>query len=199
MARTYRLKKRAERQEETRLRIVEAAIGLHTTVGPARATVSAIAENAGVERHTYYRHFPEERDLLDGCSGLYMERNPLPSPAPWREIADPRKRLRRGLGEMYSYYERNEAMLANVVRDAEVHPPTRETFETHVGPQLEAIGEALAEALPGARRRSTQAAIMLALDFNTWRLLVTRGGLSTGQAAELMTAMLSCVGGATAT
>ena len=118
MARTYRLKKRAERQEETRRRIVEAAVDLHTSTGPGRTTVSAIAEGAGVERHTYYRHFPKERDLISACTGLYMERNPLPDPAEWREIADPLKRLRRGLKDMYSYYEQNEQLLANVVRDA---------------------------------------------------------------------------------
>lgn len=195
MARTYRLKKRAERQAGTRLRIVEAAIGLHATVGPGRTTVSAIAERAGVERHTYYRHFPEERDLFDGCTGLYMERNPLPDPAAWHEIVDPPKWLRHGLNEMYSYYERNEAMLTNVVRDAEDHPLTREMFELHVAPQLGVIGGALAEALPRTRRRGTQAALELALDFNTWRLLVRRSGLSSRQAAELMTATLSCVSG----
>ena len=198
MTRPYRLKKRAERQEETRLRIVEAAIALHTAVGPAHTTVSAIAEKAGVERHTYYRHFPEERDLLNGCSGLYMERNPLPDPADWREIADPRKLLQHGLKDLYVYYEANEAMLANIVRDAEVHPLTREMFEIHAAPQLGAIGATLAEVLPGARRRSTQAALELALDFNTWRLLVRRSGLSTSQAAELMAATLSCVGSASA-
>src|SRR2546429_5805679 len=111
MPRSYRLKKRAERQEETRGRIVEAAVALHSTVGPGRTTVSAIAEKAGVERHTYYRHFPVERDLFSACTGLYMERNPLPDPAAWRTVADPLRRLRRGLTEMYSYYERNEAML----------------------------------------------------------------------------------------
>ncbi len=196
MARTYRQKRRAERQEETRLRIIEAAIDLHTTVGPARTTVSAIADQAGVERHTYYRHFPEERDLLDGCSGLHMERNPLPDPAAWHEIADPQKRLRHGLHEIYSYYERNEAMLANVVRDAEIHQPTRETFERYVAPYLGAIAGALAEGLPGARRRRTQAALELALDFNTWRLLARRGDLSTREATELMAATVACSGGA---
>ena len=196
MARTYRQKERAKHQQETRLRIIEAAIGLHTSVGPAGTTVSAIAEQAGVERHTYYRHFPQERDLLDGCSGLYMERNPLPDPAAWHEIADPQKRLRHGLRELYSYYERNEAMLANVVRDAEIHPPTRETFERYVGPHMGAIAGALAEGLPGVRRRSTQAALGLALDFNTWRLLARRSGLSTREAAELMAATVPCIGGA---
>jgi AcrR family transcriptional regulator len=198
MPRTYKLKKRAERQEETRRRIVEAAIDLHTSVGPGRATVSAIAEQAGVERHTYYRHFPEESDLFKDCTGLYMERNPLPDPAKWADIADPSKRLRHGLREMYSYYERNEAMLANVVRDAEVHPLTREMFERYVARDLGGIGAALAATLPNARRRTTQAALELALDFGTWRLLVRRRGLSTERAAELMTTTVLCVSGASA-
>jgi AcrR family transcriptional regulator len=197
MARRYSLKKRAERQAETRLRIIEAAIALHAGVGPGRTTVSAIAEKAGVERHTYYRHFPEERDLFDGCTGLYMERNPLPDPSRWREIADQSNRLRRGLTELYSYYERNDAMLTNVIRDAEGHPLTREMFELHAAPPLARIREVLAEALPGMRRRRTQAALELALDFNTWRLLVRRSGLTSRQAAELMTTTLSCVSGAT--
>lgn len=193
MARTYRLNKRAERQEETRRRIVEAAIDLHTTIGPGRTTVSAIAEDAGVERHTYYRHFPEERDLLSACTGLYMKRNPLPDPDEWREIADPLKRLRRGLNDMYSYFEQNEQLLANVVRDVEVHPLTRESFELNFLPRLSAIGAALAETLPGSHRRTTLAALQLALDFGTWRLLVRRSGLSTVGAAELMATTLSCV------
>jgi AcrR family transcriptional regulator len=198
MARSYRLKKRAETQAETRLRIIESANALHADGGPGRTTVSAIAEKAGVERHTYYRHFPEERALFDGCTGLYMERNPLPDPAGWREIADPPKRLRRGLNEMYSYYERNESMLTNVIRDAEDHPLTREMFQLHVAPRLSVIDEALAEALPGTLRGGTRAALELALDFNTWRLLVRRSGMTSRQAAELMTATLSCVSGAKA-
>ena len=88
--RKYELKKRAERQEETRRRIVEAAVDLHGTIGPARTSVSAIAERAGVQRHTYYRHFPDERTLGMACSGLHFERNPLPDPEPWREIERPR-------------------------------------------------------------------------------------------------------------
>src|SRR4051794_30065455 len=126
MGRKYELRKRAERQEETRRRIVEAAVDLHGTIGPARTTVSAIAERAGVQRHTYYRHFPDDRTLGLACSGLYAERNPMPDPEPWRGIPDPEKRLRRGLEELYAYFERNEPMLSNVTRDAEVDPVTAE-------------------------------------------------------------------------
>ena len=41
-----------------------AAFELHATVGPAQATISAVAERAGVERHTVYRHFPDKASLL---------------------------------------------------------------------------------------------------------------------------------------
>src|SRR2546423_5155408 len=104
MTRKYELKRRAENVEETRRKIVEAAVDLHGTVGPARTTVSAIAERAGVQRQTYYRHFPEERDLLHACSGLWEERHPPPDVAGLREIADGPERLRAGLTGLYSFY-----------------------------------------------------------------------------------------------
>ena len=103
MPRHYELKKRAESQEQTRHRIVEAAVALHTSIGPARTTVSAIAERAGVQRHTFYRHFPDELSLAMACSGLHLGMHPLPDPQAWRTIADPELRVRRGLGELYRY------------------------------------------------------------------------------------------------
>src|SRR6201991_98565 len=107
MARTYIQKRRAEQQAETRRRIVEAAVELHGTVGPALTTVSMVAERAGVQRHTFYAHFPDERSLLNACSSLSLERGPLPEAAPWRTIGDRRERLRTGLAAIYGWYERN--------------------------------------------------------------------------------------------
>src|SRR6187549_1558951 len=97
MARTYTLKRRAEQQAETRKRIVEAAVELHGSIGPAATTISMVAERAGVQRHTFYAHFPDEWSLLLACSGLALERDPLPDAAPWRAIADPAERLSVGL------------------------------------------------------------------------------------------------------
>src|SRR5262245_58022996 len=105
MARTYTLKKRAESQAETRHRIVEATVELHSTVGPARTTLSMIAERAGVQRNTLYAHFPDERSLFMACSGLAAERDPLPDAAPWCRIEDRRERLHIGLTALYSWYE----------------------------------------------------------------------------------------------
>jgi AcrR family transcriptional regulator len=100
MPRKYEMKRRAERMQQTRQRITEAAIELHRTVGPARATVSAVAEKAGVQRHTYYAHFPELRELYQACTAHYLERNPLPDPSLWAEISGPEERLRRALNEV---------------------------------------------------------------------------------------------------
>src|SRR5690242_10358807 len=189
MARTYQLKKRAERQEETRRRIVEAAVDLHGTIGPARTSVSAIAERAGVQRHTYYRYFPDERSLGLACSGLYQERNPLPDPGPWRAISDPDTRLRRGLGELYEHYERNEAMLSNVMRDAEVDPLVAELVELRFGPGMSEIRAALAR---GRRSKRALAVLDVALAFTTWRMLTRDSGLDRPDAVRAMAAAVTC-------
>ena len=106
--RKYELKKRAEQMGETRLRITEAAIDLHGSVGPSRTTMSAVAERAGVERRTLYRHFPNESDLFEACSTHYFAANPWPDLGGWRAVRDPEERLERALDELYAYYERTE-------------------------------------------------------------------------------------------
>ena len=189
MARKYELKRRAERQEETRRRLVEAAIDLHRTKGPARTTMTDIAQLAGVQRHTLYRHFPDERAIFSVCSGLYMERNPPPTAEPWKAIADPEARARRGLTELYEFYERAEDMLTCVLRDAEVHPLTSEMFGLRAGEQMGAIREVLGEPLP--RRTRVQAALDLALDFHAWRRLA-QSGLTRDETVETMVAAILC-------
>src|SRR4028118_253956 len=116
----YNLKKRAERQEETRLRIARATLELHEILGPALTTRSAIAERAGVTRPTVYSHFPDELSLGRACSSLEMSDNPLPDPEPWAEIPDPERRLRTALGDLYSYFRRRERLWANILRDQEM-------------------------------------------------------------------------------
>ena len=86
MARSYQLKRRAERQDETRQRIVEATIELHQTIGPAATTMSQIADRAQVRRA--YRHFPTRRRSPRACSGQYFERHPAPDPDQWQAIPD---------------------------------------------------------------------------------------------------------------
>jgi len=180
--RRYTLRKRAEQQAETRRRIVEAAIELHGTVGPANTTLSMIAERAGVQRHTLYAHFPDERSLSLACSGSHFERQPMPDAAAWRDIRDQRKRLTTGLRAIYDWYERNEALVACVVRDAEIHPLTREIVELRFAPFMIAWNEVLGAKLTAKQR----AMLQLALSFHTWRTLARGAGLKQAAAVDAM-------------
>lgn len=189
MTRTYTMKRRAEQQADTRRKIVEAAVELHSSVGPVRTTVSMVAERAGVQRHTFYAHFPDERSLIQACSGLTLERDPPPDAAPWRAIADRHRRLRAGLGAVYAWYERNAELTACVLRDAEISPLIKENLTSLWGPYFAAHHEVLGETL-GAKQR---AMLHLALSFFTWRTLVRESGLTPAAAIE---AMLQAIEGA---
>ncbi len=194
MTRKYNMTRRAKRQEETRQRIVEATVELHQSVGMARTTISAIAEKAGVQRLTVYRHFPDERALFYACSGHWSAANPPPDPASWTQIADPEERLKVALSEVYAYYGRTEPMLANAFRDAQVHPLTREVAEPFFE-LLERMRYVLATGwgMDDERLGLLLAALGHALDFQSWRSLVRQQGLSEEQAIKLMIGMGRCL------
>lgn len=181
MPRTYTLKRRAEQQADTRRRIVEAAVELHSSLGPARTPLSMVAERAGVQRHTLYAHFPDERSLLLACSGLAAERDPLPDAEPWRAIADRRERLRAGLRAVYDWYGRNAERAACVLRDAEHHALTKEISQMRMAPYMRAYREVLGAALD----TNGHAMLGLMLGFYTWRSLVRESGLEQGAAVEV--------------
>ena len=188
--RKYELKKRAEEVAETHLRITEAAIELHGSVGPSRTTMSAVAKRAGVERRTLYRHFPTEADLFAACSTHYFSANPWPDLGAWRAIRDPQQRLEHALDELYAYYERTEPMLGNVLRDAELVVSARDATAP-LQAYLEDAVESLAIGRPvrGRKRRLLRGALSHALAFSTWQSL-TKSGLERSDATKLVTALV---------
>jgi AcrR family transcriptional regulator len=167
-ARTYTKVRRAAAEEETRRRIVEALIELHAEVGPARTTVSAVAERAGVERLTVYRHFPHERAMFRACSSLYMQRNPPPERRPLHGVP-PVDAVRTTLASVYLWYRSNQAMFAKVLADVEHLPSLHESAR-----QLLEYVDSLASDLDrlfdrrSAHRRAT---LHHALEFSTWQSL----------------------------
>jgi AcrR family transcriptional regulator len=193
--RKYELKKRAEDMAETHQRITEAAIELHGTVGPSRTTLSAVAERAGVERRTLYRHFPAEADLFAACSAHYFTANPWPDLGEWRAIRDPQQRLERALDELYAYYERTEPMFSNVLRDAELVDFAREAMAP-LHAYLEEAAEILIIGRPGRGRRQelVTGALRHALAFSTWHSLSTNG-IGRSDAAKLVTALVEAAAG----
>jgi len=69
--RPYRMRRRAELEEQTRRLITESAVALHEELGPAALRSVPFAKRDGVRRWTVYRHLPDERALLLACSGHY--------------------------------------------------------------------------------------------------------------------------------
>jgi AcrR family transcriptional regulator len=188
MKRRYQLKERARRQAETRQRIVEAAVDLHTSVGPARTTISGIAERAGVQRHTVYAHFRDDHELFAACSAHWNADNPFPDSAQWDAIDDRERRLRTALDALYEWYEHVESHVALFRRDADsVSPDVRRRDQE----RLQRVHEGLARSWP--RRKTVRAALAHALEFETWRSLVRRQGLSRKQAVDAMLRLVASI------
>jgi AcrR family transcriptional regulator len=185
--RPYRMTRRAELEEETRRRITESTVALHEELGPARTSISAVAERAGVRRSTVYRHFPDEAALFAACSSHWRAANPPPDPAVWAAIADPAIRTETALRELYGFYRRTEPMYTSLLRDEPVHATVRRLlrgFHDYV----RAIEDVLMarRGLRGGAARRTRAAIGHALAFPTWRSLTREHGLDDEDAVRLM-------------
>jgi AcrR family transcriptional regulator len=190
MKRRYELKRRAERQAATRRRIVEATVDLHTKLGPAQTSISAIAESAGVQRHTVYAHFPDEQELFQACTAHWAENHPFPDPERWFVLTEPDRQLRRALDDVYAWYETVERDLLVLRRDAQVHELTAERIAAR-DEGLNTIAQALARAW--SRRKSVRAAIGHALEFETWRSLTRRQGLTRSQAIDAIVRFVESV------
>ena len=185
--RSYQMKQRAELQERTRQRIVESTVKLHGTVGPARTSISAVADHAGVRRSTVYRHFPDEASLFAACTSHWLASNQPPRLDLWAAIADPEERLAAALRELYAHYRSTEQMMINILRDEETMPIVKQMlggFRDYL--------TAAAKTLSAGRRarvnahRHVDAAIGHALAFMTWHSLTRDNGLDDSEAVDLM-------------
>ena len=183
------MRKRADDVAETRQRIVDAAVRLHGTIGPAATTVSALAEEAGVTRLTVYRHFPDDRALFAACSQDWAAGQVLPDPAAWSRVGDPDQRLSKGLSDLYRFYRDAEPMLTNVRRDravlpAEVQLRNDATDAQYRDTLLQPFGSR------GTRRRRLRAVLGHAVSYGTWRSLCLDNGLNDREATQVMTALV---------
>ena len=185
--RTYRKTRRADLEEQTRLRITESAVALHEELGPARTSISAIADHAGVRRSTVYRHFPTEDALFDACSSHWRAANPPPNPSAWATIEDPAERTSSALRDLYAFYGRTQDMYSSLLRDEPLVPPVHRRLRDFYR-YLDTIEDVLmaGRGLRGRPARRTRAAIGHALAFTTWRSLTHEQGLGNTDAVALM-------------
>jgi AcrR family transcriptional regulator len=185
------MQRRLESVDETRQRITAAAFDLHATVGPSRTTIRAIADRAGVQRHTVYAHFPDLETLYLACTEHGMRSTGMPVPEPWIAIADPADRLRFGLTELFAWYRANELMLRNVLFDVDPtasSPTEPDLFERRMASLHDAL--AAGWSMADERARPTLDAVLAhAMAFETWRSLAA-GGLDDRTSVALLVAVV---------
>ncbi len=171
--RSYRLGKRAESVEQTRARIVEATMALHEQLGPAGTTISAIAERAGVQRLTVYRHFADENALFAACTGTWLGLHPPPTVADWSDERDPAARTRAALLAVFGYYRRTRRMWSVSYRDREAVPAV-EIGLTRFDEHVRGLRDDLVAAWPRPGRQLA-ATLGHCLHFHTWETLAAQG------------------------
>jgi AcrR family transcriptional regulator len=192
------MKRRAELEQLTRRRITESTVALHEELGPARTSIQAIAERAGVRRSTVYRHFPNEDALFAACSSHWRAANPPPDPRAWQRVDDPAERAERALGDLYAFYERTEPMYSSLLRDEALVPSVQRRLRDFYRYLQTVEGILVAgRKLRGRPMRRTRAAIGHALAFTTWRSLTHEQGLDNKEALALMSALVESAARAT--
>lgn len=185
--RKYQLRARAERQRETRARIIDATVALHAEVGPARTTIADIARRAGVQRLTVYNTFPDLRELFAACQAKFLGDNP-PPPVPTVSTRNPLRGLEALLRERYAWYRSTRPMEEKVHRDRHLVPELDALMAATGDARLDAIAEAQAAALgrmPRRREQAVRALIRLALEYRTWEVLADHG-MTDAASASLM-------------
>lgn len=190
--RKYELKARAERQRQTRARIVAATVALHEEVGPARTTIADIARRAGVQRITVYKAFPDSRDLFAACQRRFLDDNPQPDLAA-KPGDDPAASLEAMLTKLYAWYRGTEAMEQKVHGDRHLVPALDAHMAETNDVRLDALAKGHAKALASDKpRAATRALIRLALEFRTWELFAHQG-MTDRSIARLMVGAIECL------
>ncbi len=191
--RPYRMRRRAEQVDQTRQRITEAAVHLHTSVGPANTSIASVANEAGVTRLTVYRHFADLDSLFEACIGHWSAANPMPDVNAWRAIDSLEARARKAFADLYRWYQDRDVELYPIYRDWTTMPESAQH-------RLETDNQELADAMlgrstdtlvdRGKKSRVLDAVARHLVDFWTWRSLAIDRGLGLDEAVDAAVLML---------
>lgn len=197
-SRPYRMIRRAEQVDATRLRITEAAVRLHTTVGPAHTSIAGVAEEAGVTRLTVYRHFADLDALFVACTAHWTALNPRPDAEAWRAIPDLESRARRALSELYGWFRDHADDLYPINRDEAAMPPSaRHAREAGALRLVDALVTSHTDLEAGGYpdERMLRAVARHLVDFGTWRSLAVQGELDDRDIVDVAVCLLTTAAG----
>ena len=191
--------RRAELVDQTHLRITEAAVRLHTTVGPAHTSIAAIAEQAGVTRLTVYRHFADLDAVFVACMAHWAAQNPRPDAVAWTLIPDLQGRaptsLRGALRLVPGPRQRALPDQPGCSGDAPLRPAGERGPENRRLANALLAGHAGDDAISDGDGRLLRAVARHLVDFWTWRSLVMQQGLDDDEAVEVAVMLLTALVG----
>jgi len=189
--RTYRMDKRRTAAAETRRRIVEATLALHSEKGMFDTSWTDIAERADVSVATVYNHFPSLDDLVPACGALIMAITDPPTladaPKIFGDAHAPTERLARLISEMFAFYARAEPYLE--VGPKERQLPVVQEWEAGMRATREGLArEALRPVEPDERTVRAVSALLAFPVFKSFR----RHDVPMPEADEIVREMLQC-------
>ncbi len=189
--RKYTMDKRRAAVEETRRRILEAALALHSEKGIFGTSWQDIARRADVSVGTVYKHFPSLDELVPACGELMytITRPPSPDAAPWifAGASSLEERMERLVAELFDFYERGAAYIETDFQERRL--PEVQEWEAHMRATIAGLArEALQPVGPGER---TVQAVSALLDFSTYKSFMDRD-IPKEQAAKTMNEVLLC-------
>lgn len=188
--RKYSMDKRRAAVEETRRRIVEATLALHTEKGVFGTSWQDIARRADVSVGTVYKHFPSLDELVPACGELVfaITRPPSPEDAP-RIFGGARsleERLERLIGELSNFYERAAPYMPD---GQERRLPAVQEWEAYMQTTIAGLAR---EALhPVEPDEGTAQAVSALLDFSTFKSFMDRD-IEKEQTAKTIKEVVLC-------
>jgi AcrR family transcriptional regulator len=185
--RSYTKRVRADKEAATRTRILDAALQLWAEIGPAAASITAIAQRARVQRLTIYRHFGDDAALRAATWKHFEASSSSPDPAAWAAIGDSAKRLRRAIRSLYAWYRANRSILERVLPEARHLDALADALADHrrYADGIVATLETGWSPRGKSRKPLLAAALEHAVRFSTWKSLAD-AGLDDRQAARLI-------------
>ena len=176
--RTYQSELRAEQAEETRRRILDAALRVMTT-GVASLSVPAVAREAGVSVPTVYRHFGTKPDLLaqmypHAARRAGLDRIPDPSNA-----GDVKGAVRALIERLDALGDLERAAFASPIADEVRHATMPSRFD-----RLRRMAESIEPTLSGAELDRIARLMVVVISQSALRTWRDHLGVSADQAAE---------------
>jgi AcrR family transcriptional regulator len=178
--------------EETRRRIVEAALALHAEHGILITSWEDIARRADVSPATVYRHFPSLDHIVTACGQRVhaVSRPPDAETAKRLFAGDERlaTRLDRLVRELHAFYERGAPNIEAARREQHLLSQLATDVARQHSVREALVREALRPEEPNERTIRVASALT---DFPVWKALIDRG-LDTEEVTETVRELLRC-------